>query len=266
MAVPNVLVLRAPGTNCDFETGFAFERAGATVVRTHVEELLSSPDQLHQQQILCLPGGFSYGDDIASGRVLGNQLREQIAEKLLAFRDAGKLVLGICNGFQVLAKAGLLDVDDDQGPQATLGWNDSGRFEARWVKLAVTPGNCVFLAGQSELELPVAHAEGKFLVRDEHVLKQIESEDRLVLRYVASNGEASRSKAGVVSQAGYPANPNGAIGDIAGICDRSGRVLGLMPHPERFVDPYQHPQWTRRSHREVGEGLFIFQNAVNYFR
>lgn len=265
MAVPNVLVLRAPGTNCDFETAFAFERAGAKVVRTHIEELLSSPEQLEQYQILCLPGGFSYGDDIASGRVLGNQLREQLAEKLLAFRDSGNLVLGICNGFQVLAKAGLLDIDDDLGPQATLGWNDSGRYEARWVRLAVTPGPCVFLAGQSELELPVAHAEGKFLVRDQGVLDQLKSEGRLVLRYVGAGGGAGLSSDGTAGTTPYPANPNGAIADIAGISDRSGRVLGLMPHPERFVDPRQHPQWTRRPRGEVGEGLIIFQNAVNYF-
>ncbi len=167
MPSPRVLVLRAPGTNCDKETAYAFEQAGGIARPVHVRELLGSPRLLAEHQILCLPGGFSYGDDIASGRILGNQLREHLADALLQFRDAGKLVLGICNGFQVLMKTGLLDVEDTQGPLATLAWNNSGHYEARWVSLAVQPGNCVFLAGIEHIEMPVAHAEGRFLVRDQ---------------------------------------------------------------------------------------------------
>ena len=163
MATPRVLVLRAPGTNCDVETALAFEQAGGAPERIHVRRILESPALLNEFQVLCLPGGFSYGDDIASGRILGNQLRKQLADQLLAFRDAGKLMLGICNGFQVLMKTGLLDVDRPDGPLATLAWNNSGRYEARWVDLAVAPGNCVFLSGIERMELPIAHAEGKFV-------------------------------------------------------------------------------------------------------
>ena len=253
---PNVLVLRAPGTNCDAETAHAFELAGAATERIHVQQLLESPKLLERFQVLCLPGGFSFGDDIASGRILGNQLRLRLAESLLAFREEGKLVLGICNGFQVLMKTGLLDVDDDQGPQATLAWNDSGKYEARWVTLDVQPASCVFLAGIERLDVPVAHAEGKFAVRDQAALEQFDREGRLVLRYAGLDD----------SPIAYPANPNGSAGNVAGICDRTGRVLGLMPHPERFVRGEQHPTWTRNSTETAGAGLRLFENAVAYFR
>lgn len=263
MAVPSVLVLRAPGTNCDVETAYAFEQAGGRAVRVHVNQLIEESGMLADQQILCLPGGFSYGDDIASGRVLGNQLRLKLADALLGFRERGGLVLGICNGFQVLMKTGLLDIDDADGPQASLAWNDSGHYEARWVKLAVEPGNCVFLAGLEGCELPVAHAEGKFVARDAGVMKQLAAEGRLVLRYSNTNGDTPTNEQG---QLNYPANPNGAEGNVAGICDRTGRVLGLMPHPERFIRGDQHPQWTRRPPQERGDGLALFENAVKFFR
>lgn len=260
MARPKVLVLRAPGTNCDVETAYAFELVGGDASRVHVNQLIEQPELLEAVQIFCLPGGFSYGDDIASGRVLGNQLRLKLADTLLGFRDRGGLVLGICNGFQVLMKTGLLDIDDDQGPQASLAWNDSGHYEARWVHLAAAPGNCVFLAGLQQLELPVAHAEGKFVVRDQQVLNQLDAQGRLVLRYRSPTQEETEG------EVAYPANPNGSQGNVAGICDQTGRVLGLMPHPERFVRGDQHPQWTRRPPAERGEGLAIFENGVNFFR
>lgn len=265
MSSPRVLVLRAPGTNCDQETAFAFERAGGTARVVHVRQLLGAPQLLAEHQVFCLPGGFSYGDDIASGRILGNQLREQLAERLLEFRDAGKLILGICNGFQVLMKTGLLDVDDDRGPQATLAWNDSGRYEARWVTLDVEPGSCVFLQGLQQVDLPVAHAEGKFVVRDKRSLSDLASGGRLVLRYTTAEAPPANPPQ-LEPAVPYPANPNGASADIAGICDRSGRVLGLMPHPERFIEPHQHPKWTRRGATSAGEGFRVFQNAVAYFR
>jgi phosphoribosylformylglycinamidine synthase len=148
-----------------------------------------------------------------------------------------------------------MDLDDATGPQATLTWNDSAKFEARWVRLAVAPGNCVFLQGIEAMELPVAHAEGKFVTRDHDTLSDLDRAGRLVLRYAVIDGPIK-----------YPANPNGAMGDVAGVCDRSGRVLGLMPHPERFIDPTQHPRWTREPHRKVGEGLRVFENAVRYFK
>ncbi|QDU57785.1 phosphoribosylformylglycinamidine synthase subunit PurQ [Aeoliella mucimassa] len=262
---PRVLVLRAPGTNCDKETAFAFEQAGGTTRPAHVRELLDNPQLLNEHQVLAIPGGFSYGDDIASGRILGNQLRLRLAEALLEFRDAGKLVLGICNGFQVLMKTGLLDVDDAEGPQATLAWNNNGRYEARWVKLGVAPGECVFLSGLDEIELPVAHAEGKFVVRDQATLDALAASGRLVLRYTPVGEPALATAATMAPAVPYPANPNGACGDVAGICDTTGRVLGLMPHPERFLFAHQHPQWTRNGLTGDGAGMKLFENAVKYF-
>lgn len=266
MATPRILVLRAPGTNCDVETAYAFKQAGGEVSRPHVNALLEEKGQLERHQILCLPGGFSYGDDIASGRVLGNQLRLRMADALRSFRDRGGLVLGICNGFQVLMKTGLLDIDDADGPQASLTWNDSGHYEARWVHLTASPGNCIFLAGQHSLDLPVAHAEGKFVVRDQAVLKKLSNEGRVVLRYSDRSDPLNTQLAETEITINYPANPNGAQGNVAGICDVTGRVLGLMPHPERFISAQQHPQWTRRQPAtDRGDGMAIFENAVKYF-
>jgi phosphoribosylformylglycinamidine synthase len=236
---------------------------------------LESPRRLAEFQVLCIPGGFSYGDDIAAGRILGNQIQHHLADALEDFRASGKLILGICNGFQVLLKTKLLASPDDRGPSATLTLNDSGRFEARWVRLGVEPGKCVFLQGIDEMELPVAHAEGKFVVRDEEVLQRMDEAGQLVLRYRPYDQQipiaATQRVAGEPLARGYdehvpyPANPNGAMGDVAGVCDATGRVLGLMPHPERFVDPTQHPRWTREPAREAGDGLRVFQNAVRYF-
>jgi len=274
---PRALILRAPGTNCDEETAHAFALAGATPERLHVNRVLESPARLAEFQILCLPGGFSYGDDVAAGRILGNQIEHHLADALQAFRDADKLVLGICNGFQVLLKTELLLPPDDDGPVATLAANDSGKFEDRWVRLAAAGNKCVFLSGIAELELPVAHGEGKFVPRDGRVLESLRGKGQLVLRYQRAGassppgfappheGEDAPARA-PASSVPYPDNPNGAIDDVAGVCDATGRVFGLMPHPERFVDPTQHPTWTRGPRREVGDGLRVFQNAVRYFR
>jgi phosphoribosylformylglycinamidine synthase len=260
--MPRALILRAPGTNCDGETVHAFERAGAGAVGMHVNEVLASPAALADYQILCIPGGFSYGDDIAAGRILANQLRNHLAEVLADFHAAGKLILGICNGFQVLLKTGLLLAEDDTGPIATLAWNDSGHFEDRWVRLAVDGNHSVFLAGLEKLELPIAHAEGKFVPRDADTLTKLDTAGQLVLRYAASNSAFRTPYSALVP---YPDNPNGSVANVAGVSDDTGRVLGLMPHPERYIDPTQHPRWTREPLREVGDGLAIFQNAVRYF-
>ncbi|MEX2118078.1 MAG: phosphoribosylformylglycinamidine synthase I [Pirellulales bacterium] len=268
MSQPRVLILRAPGTNCDLETAFAFERAGAAAERLHIQAVLERPRRMAEYQILCLPGGFSYGDDLAAGRILGNQIRHHLADCLGQFKSDGKLILGICNGFQILIKSGILldePCESARGlpadrsvcaPAATLTWNDSGKFEDRWVRLKVEGGRCVFFAGIDAMYLPVAHAEGKFVARDEQVLSALEAEGRLALRYVAeaANGPAP-----------YPANPNGSQRDVAAICDATGRVCGLMPHPERHVDPTQHPRWTRGPMPAEGAGLAVFRNAVRYF-
>src|SRR6478609_2352647 len=256
MVRPRILVLRAPGSNCDEETAHAFSLAGGLPERWHINRLLEEPGRVADYQVLCTPGGFSYGDDIAAGRILGNQMQHHLAGVLEDFRAAGKLILGVCNGFQILLKTKLLVAPDEKGATATLTLNDSGKFEARWVRLSVEPNRCVFLQGIREMELPVAHAEGKFVARDAKIFASLEAEGRVVMRYAAKSGAGSVS---------YPDSPNGAMGNIAGVCDETGRVFGLMPHPERFVDSTQHPRWTREPKREVGDGLRVFQNAVRYF-
>jgi phosphoribosylformylglycinamidine synthase subunit PurQ / glutaminase len=260
MASPRVLVLRAPGTNCDQETAFAFEQAGGRAQVAHVNRLLDNPQMPADFQILCIPGGFSFGDDIAAGKIFANVIRHHLREALAEFQAAGKLILGICNGFQVLIKSGLLLADTDQGPPATLMWNDSGKYEDRWVRLQAASQLCVFLQGIEGLELPVAHAEGKFVARDPQTLAQLESRHQLCLRY-----DGRRSEGPSRGQIAYPENPNGSQANVAGVCDLTGRVFGLMPHPERHIDPTHHPQWTRRPVRQQGDGMQIFRNAIRYF-
>src|SRR5947207_2266104 len=255
MAVPHVLILRAPGANCDAEAQFAFERAGALAERVHVNRLREDPKLLHRFQILVVPGGFTYGDDVAAGKILGNQLSVFLADALREFRDAEKLILGICNGFQALLKAGLIVPPDEDGPLATLAGNTSGKFEDRWIYLQATPGRSPFLTECERLYLPVAHGEGNFVCRQPWILKGLEQASQVVLRYVDAGGQAGP----------YPINPNGSQGNVAGLCDATGRVLGLMPHPERHVLPTQHPRWTSEGLAEEGDGLRIFRNAVEYF-
>jgi len=254
-----VLVLRTAGTNCDLETAYAFGKAGAEAELVHINELVRKEKDLAEYQVLVIPGGFTYGDDISAGRILANELRYKLSDRLLRFVEEGKLIIGICNGFQVLIKAGFLPALKGLGKaqEVTLGWNDSGRFEDRWVYLKVEPGSrCVFTDGLEELlYMPVAHAEGKFIAPRE-AIKSIEGNAQVVLRYVNPSGELS----------GYPWNPNGSLGNIAGICDPTGRIFGLMPHPERHVDGFQHPRWTREGLREEGDGMGIFRNAVRYVK
>ncbi|MEN6407525.1 MAG: phosphoribosylformylglycinamidine synthase I [Thermoguttaceae bacterium] len=248
MSTPHVLILRAPGTNCDVETAFAFERAGATTETLHINRLLEQPERFRPFQILCIPGGFSYGDDLGSGRIFGNQMVHHLVDEMLRFKADGKLILGICNGFQVLMQSPvLLDRDAQKGPEATLTTNDCGRYQDRWVRLEARGEKCVFLKGIERMYLPVAHAEGKFVPRDDETLRRLDAAGQLVLRYAPGD------------------NPNGAVADVAGVCDATGRVLGLMPHPERHIDPTQHPRWTRGEAGATGDGLKIFQNAVAYF-
>jgi phosphoribosylformylglycinamidine synthase I len=249
MLAPRALVLRAPGTNCDAETVRAFELAGGLARRLHVRALVERPALLDDAQILCIPGGFSYGDDIASGRIFALELRMRLADVLHRFRDRGGLILGICNGFQVLIQSGLLLADGSGGPQASLAHNDSGRFVDRWVPLVARAGSCVFLRGVATIELPVAHGEGRFVAGSAPALAQMDAAGLLVLRYDVASDPA--------------ANPNGSQGDVAGACDPTGRIFGLMPHPERFVDATQHPAWQGRLDPAArGAGLAIFRNAV----
>jgi len=255
MAKPRVLILRAPGANCDTEAGFAFEQAGALAEPLHINRLREQPALLQQYQILVVPGGFTYGDDVAAGKILANELQHFLGDALHQFRAKEKLILGICNGFQVLLKAGLILPPDEDGPLTTLAHNTSGRFEDRWIYLQARPGRCVFLQGYEQLHVPIAHGEGRFVCRAPWILKGLDQAGQVVLRYVDAEGRPGP----------YPINPNGAQGDVAGLCDISGRVLGLMPHPERHVLPTQHPRWTREGLAAEGQGLRLFRNAVEYF-
>lgn len=252
MAKVRTLILRAPGTNCDAETAFAFQQAGAGVAIAHVNRLIRREQRLSDYQIMVIPGGFTYGDDISAGKVLANELRLKLGEDIMRFVEAGGLILGICNGFQVMIKAGILpEPADGSTSRLTVANNDSGRFECRWVHLGVNQESpCVFTRGIDSMYLPVAHGEGK-VVADPEVLTRL----NIALYYTDEHGS---------KEAGYPHNPNGSMNNIAGLCDASGRVFALMPHPERHLRGTQHPQWTRRELKEYGDGFQIFLNAVRW--
>jgi len=249
-----VIVLRAPGTNCDVETVFAFQKAGAEVSLVHVNRLIRREERLAEYQILAVPGGFTYGDDIGAGKVLANELKVKLGDDILRFIEGGGLILGICNGFQVLVKAGFLPEPSRSGrPRMTLSINDSGKFECRWVHLQVNQKSpCVFTRGMDHMYVPVAHGEGK-VVAELDLLPEL----NVVVRYADASGDIG---------AGYPHNPNGSVEDIAGICDASGRIFALMPHPERHILGIQHPQWTRKGLTPHGDGFPVFQNAVKWVR
>lgn len=250
------LVLAGYGINCEVETRVAFERAGAAVTIIHLGDLVESPQYLGNHHILAVPGGFSFGDDVASGKILANRLRYRLGEPLREFVAARKLIIGICNGFQVLVKMGILPLfGADFVQETTLTHNDSGRFEDRWVRVAADPATkCVWLRGIKMMELPVRHGEGKFLVQRDSMLDRLRAGGQIALRYVTAGGAPAQQT--------YPANPNGSLDDIAGICDPSGRIFGLMPHPEAFLDGTNHPRWTREGLTAEGEGLAIFRNGV----
>ena len=249
------IVVRAAGINCDMETEHALEMAGARAQRVHVNRLIEDAGLLQRYQILVFPGGFSYGDDVAAGKILANLDTHHLAEPIRQFIDEGKLVLGICNGFQVLVKAGILPGNGRfKQEDVTITYNDSGRYEDRWVYLAPQTSRCVFIEPERRIYLPVAHAEGKVVTKDEQALEWLKSEDLVAFRYVDADGE----------EGPYPINPNGSTESIAGLTDHTGRVLGLMPHPERFVRRTQHPHWTRLGEDLDPDGIKIFRNAVRY--
>jgi phosphoribosylformylglycinamidine synthase len=260
MAV-RALVLRTAGINCDVETQFAWEMAGAQAERVHINRLIENPRLMADYQILTVPGGFSYGDDIASGKIFANQIVHHLADAIQEFLAKDRLVLGICNGFQVLVRCGLLPGSEGGRPSlvpsATLTNNDSGKFEDRWVHLRTDSDRCPFLKKGEQFDLPVAHGEGKFIPGAAAQLAQLEKAGQVALRYVDENGRTGP---------GYPANPNGSASDIAGICDPTGRILGLMPHPERHALPWHHPQWTRLPKKKYGDGLAMFKRGVGYFK
>ncbi len=290
MVQPKTLILRTAGTNCDAETAFAFESVGAIAERVHINRLVSGEKKLSDYHILAIPGGFSYGDDIISGRILANELRLRLGGELRKFIDDGKLMIGICNGFQVMVRAGILPgmsvprglprrdsavlagaaggKELPSGAPATeslgeftqtvtLTHNDSGKFEDRWIHVKPS-GKSVWTQGMEDvIFLPVAHAEGKFVPQDEKLFQNLKANGQIIFRYCTAEGTYPH----------YPENPNGSFDDIAGIADQTGRILGLMPHPERHFLSTQHPFWTRlESKRKLGAGAKIFENGVNYIK
>lgn len=248
-----VLVLRAAGINCDEETMYAWRLAGATSTLVHVNELAEKPAMLGECDVLTIPGGFSFGDDIAAGTILARRMMQTLDEPLRALVDRGGGILGICNGFQVLVKSGLLPGGD--AGAVTVTFNDSAKFEARWVRLEVCTDRCAYLTPGTHLEMPVEHAEGKVITADDETTDRLESLGRIAVRYVDVDGHTDR----------YPANPNGSVAGIAGLHDETGRVLGLMPHPDRHFDHTHHPLWTRRDCTGPPDGLTIFLSAVKHF-
>jgi phosphoribosylformylglycinamidine synthase len=260
MVQVKAVVLRAAGINCDMETEYALEAAGAQAESVHINKIIKDKKLLEQHQILVFPGGFSYGDDVAAGKILANQVIHHLSEPIQKFIDDGKLVLGICNGFQVLVKAGILP-GDSTGTQidVTITYNDSGKFEDRWVYLAPQTERCVFIERGRQIYLPVAHGEGKVVTKDEAILEKLKSESHIAFKYVDKDGK----------EGGYPVNPNGSVDSIAGLTDATGRVLGLMPHPERHIRLTQHPHWSRLGKTQderLGDGMAMFVNAVKFIQ
>jgi len=256
---PKVLILTGYGINCDIETQHAFKLAGANAERVHINDLISEKKRLADYHILAFPGGFSFGDDIASGKVLANMIKYNIGEQIQEFIDSGKLIIGICNGFQAMVKMGLLPgFNGDYGTQeVTLTFNDSGRFEDRWVHLKANErSKCVFTKGIDRIYLPVRHGEGKFITKNQQVFAKLKKGNHIVFQYSDRQG----------NPAGYPCNPNGSIDNIAAICDETGRVFGMMPHPEAFQHRTNHPGWTREELPEEGAGIAIFRNAVGFVK
>ncbi len=264
MAQARVLILKAAGINCDAETAAAFEQAGGFPVFVHINELISGARSLSDFQVLAFSGGFTYGDDIAAGRVLANQVKNKLMPAVRAFIDKGGLIIGICNGFQVLVKAGLLPGTERAQQEVTLAENDVGVFQDRWVYLRRLASNaagrkelCVWTRGLSEIvTMPIAHGEGKFIPKNEELLTRLKEGGQIVFQYCDARG----------CLGDFPINPNGSVDSIAGICDETGRVFGLMPHPERHLTGLQHPSWTRDGLKRHGDGFYIFQNAVRYFQ
>jgi len=260
---PKVLILRTAGTNCDKETVFAFESCGADTQLLHINTLTESRKRLCDFQILAIPGGFSYGDDIAAGKILANELKYKLQDELKKFIQEGKLIIGICNGFQILVKAGILPGNAELKQEATLSLNDSAKFEDRWVYLRTANHEsrnkkCVWTSELPEIiYLPVAHGEGKFITQDKATLNRLLDNGQVVFQYCDKEGKL----------AGYPCNPNGSELNIAGICDETGRIFGLMPHPERHFVSLQNPQRNMQKEKEsFTDGALVFRDGVEYVK
>jgi len=252
-----VAILQAPGTNCDRETAFAFEYVGAKVDFVSIFSFIEGEYTLSSYHILCLPGGFTYGDDISAGRVLANQLRFLLEEEIRNFYNEGKPILGICNGFQVLVKSGILPYGPFSEESVSLVFNRCGHFIDRWLYLKVESAKSLWLKEMPGVVfLPIAHAEGRFVVKKEDISWDLQKNSQVVLQYCSPLGEVREEY-----------NPNGSEKNIAGITDSSGRILGLMPHPERHFFKKQNPFWSsQREDGILGDGYRIFRNGVEYVK
>jgi phosphoribosylformylglycinamidine synthase len=248
-----VCVITGFGINADEELALAFNLAGGRAERVHVNDLVDAPRRLAACRIIAFPGGFSFGDHLGSGKVFATLVRKRLRPVMEEFVSGGGLVIGICNGFQILVKMGILpNLSGTWNQEVSLVHNDSGKFEDRWVRVTADPASpCLWTRGLGSVDLPVRHGEGKFVAGAPGILAEIRSRGLAALRYCSRDGGAP----------GYPENPNGSVDDIAGISDRTGRVFGLMPHPEAFLFPENHPEWSRGAVCGAG-GLAFFRAGL----
>jgi phosphoribosylformylglycinamidine synthase I len=262
-ARPRALVITGDGLNCERETAWAFALAGAEPELVHIGDILRREKRIGDYEILAFIGGFSNGDHLGAGTVQASRFRHGLREELERFIADGRPVIGVCNGFQTLVKMGVLPGLSPWSRAATIMVNDSGRFEDRWVHLLLDPSSpCVWTAGLRRLFLPVRHGEGKFYCPDPSLLAELRRNHQVVARYADSRGRPTQE---------YPDNPNGSPDAVAAVCNPSGTVFGLMPHPEAYLSPYNHPGWSRevalgRPLPAEGQGVALFRNAVAYLR
>ncbi|MDD4352020.1 MAG: phosphoribosylformylglycinamidine synthase I [Candidatus Gracilibacteria bacterium] len=268
MSAPKVIIMSGYGLNSELESKVAFCRAGAEVEIVHINDLIDGHKKLLDYQIFMVPGGFSFGDDTGSGNAYANRIKNNLGAELAKFMQEDRLVIGVCNGFQVLVNLGLLPGFDNDYTQRKIALmpNTSAHVECRWVKIRPVSQQCVWLKNLQDMHVPIAHGEGR-LTTDTETLQRLKDQDQIAFQYVDEKGNLAQGK--------FPANPNGATEDIAGVCDETGRVLGLMPHPERTLSFFNEEGWTRKKEQllregqelpTVGIGQAIFENGVKYFK